>query len=74
MSQSEEAGTRYIELTEDNQSANIWVVALISVAIATACLGTRLVSKTRMGFKFATDDWVFLAGWVCWASLMCNWT
>jgi ribonuclease I len=59
-----EAGDRYVVITPDNQSANIWVSALISVGVASSCVGVRIISRAKIGFKFGIDDYVFAVAWV----------
>ena len=59
-----EAGTRYAVITPDNQSANIYVCGIISLALGTACVIGRGLFRYRLGFAFSTDDWVFFASWV----------
>lgn len=59
-----EAGHRYAVITPDNQSANIWVSAIVSVALGTACMIGRGLFRYRLGFAFSADDWVFFSSWV----------
>lgn len=58
------AGTRYATITSTDQSANIWVVSVISICVSTACFVTRGLSKSRTELKFGPDDYTLIAGWV----------
>jgi hypothetical protein len=60
-----ESGTRYAVITADNQSANIWVCAIIAVAFSTACMAVRIINRSRFAFKFGIDDYTFAGAWVC---------
>ncbi|KAE9988424.1 hypothetical protein EG328_011184 [Venturia inaequalis] len=60
---SDPTGIRYATLTSIDQSANIWVVSIITVLVSTACFVVRILSKSRTGFKFGFDDYSLVAGW-----------
>lgn len=60
-----EAGTRYVVITADDLSANIWVCSIVSVALGTACVIGRGLFRYRLGFAFSSDDWIFFSAWVC---------
>ncbi|TID23972.1 ATP-dependent DNA helicase II subunit 2 [Venturia nashicola] len=60
---SDNAGTRYATLTSTDQSANIWVVSIITALVSAACFAVRVLSKSRTGFKFGFDDYSLLVGW-----------
>jgi hypothetical protein len=59
-----EAGTRYTTLTADNQSANIWIMTILSVCFTTAMILVRAISKRIAGFKYTLDDYVMLGAYV----------
>ncbi|QDS74105.1 hypothetical protein FKW77_009728 [Venturia effusa] len=60
---SDSAGTRYTTLTATDQSANIWVVSIITICVSTACFAVRAFSKSRTAFKFGFDDYSLIGGW-----------
>lgn len=57
------AGTRYTTLTADNQSANLWVVTILTICITTAGLFARGFAKGSIGTALKKDDWTIIGAW-----------